>query len=102
MGDVSRREGAVFGSERHRPGCEATITTASGLRRARCGMIPLYMSTLVWTTLAYDCSLLQALAVTTTTLEPDEADKSKQRQNRTVQSCPATAPALGSAVAVKA
>lgn len=51
--------------------------TALGLRRARFGIIPLYMSTLVWTTPTYDCSSLQAFAVTTMTLEPAEADKSK-------------------------
>lgn len=83
----------------HRPGCEAMTITASGLRRARCGMIPLYMSTLVWTTLTYDCSLLHALAVTTMTLEPAEAAKSRGGRT-TGQICPATATAWGSAVAI--
>lgn len=56
------------------------IIMALGLRRARVGMIPLYRSTLVWTTLTYDCSLLHALEVTTMTLEPAEADKSDKEE----------------------
>lgn len=56
------------------------IIMALGLRRARVGMIPLYRSTLVWTTLTYDCSLLHALEVTTMTLEPAEADKSNKEE----------------------
>lgn len=62
---------------RYRPGCDAMSITALELRCASFGTIPLYKSTFVWTTLAYDCSLLHAFAVTTTTLEPAEADKSK-------------------------
>lgn len=62
------------------PGCDATIITALGLRRARPGTIPLYRSTLVCTTLTYDCSPLHALAVTTTTLEPAEADRSERQR----------------------
>lgn len=87
VGDASKCQGAEcsVGFLQHRPGCEAMIITASGLRCARFGMSPLYKSTLVWTTLTYDCSLLHALAVTTMTLEPAEADKSNKEESSVVR-----------------
>ena len=54
--------------------------TAWGQWRASAGMIPRYMSTLVCTTPSYDCSLLHALAVTTTTADPADADRSDRRE----------------------
>lgn len=76
----------------YRPGCDAISITALGLRRARLGIIPLYKSTLVCTTVTYDCSLLHAFAVTTTTLEPAEAEISSTAETMVINSCrPVTA-----------
>lgn len=76
----------------YRPGCDAISITALGLRRARLGIIPLYKSTLVCTTVTYDCSLLHAFAVTTTTLEPAEAEISSTAETMVMNSCrPVTA-----------
>lgn len=76
----------------YRPGCDAISITALGLRRARLGIIPLYKSTLVCTTVTYDCSLLHAFAVTTTTLEPAEAEISSTATTMVINSCgPVTA-----------
>lgn len=78
------------------PGCDVISRMALGLRCATVGMMLLYRSTLVWTTLAYDCSLLQAFAVTTTTLEPAEADRSDRGEeniSRSTWSEPTRTPA---------
>lgn len=88
---ISKKVNEQTGEEclyhQHQPGWEAMSIIALGLRRARFGMIPLYKSTFVWTTLTYDCSLLHAFAVTTTTLEPAEADKSNEEEWSSVKFC---------------